>query len=295
MKNNSFPLKIQLIGVALVAIITLTTAANTKNSDTLKVASYNLRINTISDTGDKSWIQRKKFIGQLINFYQFDVFGVQEISNEAQQSDLIAYLPNYTCLTKGRGNTSGTSGERIGIVFRSDRFEMGKNGFFFISEKPDSASKGWDAALNRIAVWAEFRDKFTNKHFYFFNVHLDHKGVVSRAEGAKLVVSKMKEIAKDSPVFCTGDFNATSKDTAMYNNMTRYYKDSRVASQTVPIGFVGTFNSFNVNATDFDENVRIDFIFTNNKVYSYSSINDKFVAGSFPSDHFPIMIKTKLK
>ena len=43
--------------------------------------------------------------------------------------------------------------------------------------------KGWDAACERVATWAIFKDKKSGKEFFFLNTHLDHMGQVARHEG----------------------------------------------------------------------------------------------------------------
>lgn len=51
--------------------------------------------------------------------------------------------------------------------------------------------------------------------FYFFNVHYDHEGVVARRESSHLIMSRIKNIAGNAPIFLTGDFNALPTDEPM--------------------------------------------------------------------------------
>ena len=44
------------------------------------------------------------------------------------------------------------------------------------------------------------------------NTHLDHKGQQARKEGARLLLTKVNELAPGLPVVMTGDFNAEMKD-----------------------------------------------------------------------------------
>lgn len=264
-------------------------------SDTLNIATYNIRIKTPGDINERSWDNRKAHVAQLINSYKFDVFGVQEIAESTQGDDLASLLPAYRFFSKGRDNSAGTSGERIGIFYNKVRFREENNGFFFLSETPDAVSKGWDAALNRICVWMKLYDTITKKSFYFFNVHFDHVGTTARAESAKLVVAKIKEIAGDDYVICGGDFNAPPSETTVHKAMTSYFDDSRVISETTPTGSVGTFNGWSINSSTFTENKKIDYIYCKKfQVISYSVLNDKYVAEAYPSDHFPVLIKCKM-
>lgn len=265
-------------------------------SDTLNIATYNIRIKTAGDINARSWDNRKAYVAQLINSYKFDVVGVQEIANNTQENDLSDLLPAFSFFSKGRDDTAGTSGERIGIFYNKVRFTVENSGFFFLSETPNVASKGWDAALNRICVWMKLYDTITKKSFYFFNVHFDHVGTTARVESAKLVIAKIKEIAGDNNVICGGDFNASTDESAVHAAMKLYMVDSREVSETTPTGSVGTFNGWNVTSSSFSESTKIDYLYCKNvQVISYSVLNDKFVKETYPSDHFPVMIKCKIK
>ena len=72
--------------------------------------------------------------------------------------------------------------------------------------------KGWDAACERVATWAVFKDKESEKEFFFLNTHLDHMGQIARHEGASLVLEQVKQLAGNLPVIVTGDFNAVPTD-----------------------------------------------------------------------------------
>ena len=148
-------------------------------SDTLTIATYNIRVKTPVDTSYRSWDNRKNEVAKVIKVNNFDVFGVQEIKDKQQKKDLITLLPEYGSFSKGRSNTKGTKGENIAIFYNKSRFKKIDNGFFFLSESPSIAGKGWDAALNRICVWVKLYDNVSKNSFYFFNVHFDHLVITS--------------------------------------------------------------------------------------------------------------------
>jgi mRNA deadenylase 3'-5' endonuclease subunit Ccr4 len=56
-------------------------AKNTDNASTLKVATFNIRLQTSADTGARSWDNRKRSVVRIIKHYNLDVFGVQEVGN----------------------------------------------------------------------------------------------------------------------------------------------------------------------------------------------------------------------
>ncbi|MDO9152386.1 MAG: endonuclease/exonuclease/phosphatase family protein [Paludibacter sp.] len=260
-------------------------------SDTLRIATYNVRIKTSGDIDKRAWDERKPFVAQLINSNRFDVFGVQELVNQKQENDLKVLLPSFNFFSKGRDDTQGTSGERLTIFYNKNRFNELDNGFFFLSETPEIASKGWDAALNRICVWVKLYDKVNKKTYFFFNVHFDHIGTTARAQSAALVVKKMNEIARDETTFCVGDFNASPYETAVYKTMTAKYTDGKIVYNSETSGSMGTFNGWDVSKDKFPENVRIDYIFTAKvRILAYKVLTDKYVPETYPSDHFPVMM-----
>lgn len=266
------------------------------NSDTLHIATYNVRIKTTGDTNERSWDKRKSFVAQLISSYRFDVFGVQELVNLAQEKDLNKLLPSYKCYSKGRDNNEGTSGERLSIYYNKNRFNVIDSGFFFLSPTPNVASKGWDAALNRICVWVKLYDTITKKNFCFFNVHFDHMGITARSESANLLISKVKEITGSETTYCVGDFNASPFETAVYDKMKSYFKDSKIEGKSEQVNSVGTFNNWDVNAGFLPESLRIDYVFyTKVKILTYKVLTDKYVAETYPSDHFPVMITSVIE
>jgi len=58
-------------------------------NDTLNVATYNVRIRTSVDTNERSWANRKPHIAKLIQNHQFDIVGIQELSDQQQVHILI--------------------------------------------------------------------------------------------------------------------------------------------------------------------------------------------------------------
>ena len=95
---------------------------------------------------------------------------------------------------------------------------------------------------------------------------------------------------RSAPVIVCGDMNVRD-DSEAYATFTRYLKDSRTEALKID-GPIGTFHSFGRV-----EPFRIDFLFVNEavKVLNYTVNNQKFENGVFPSDHYPVFIKIKIK
>ncbi|KAA6310793.1 hypothetical protein EZS27_037966, partial [termite gut metagenome] len=219
----------------------------------------------------------------------FDIVGTQE--GFLHQLRDICDLPEYVYFGAGREDGK-EAGEHSAIIYKKDRLHILKSGNYWLSETPDKPGLGWDATCcNRICSWVKFKDKQTRKEFYVFNVHFDHQGVIARKESGKLMIQKIKEIAKDAPAICTGDFNSTP-ETEQIKAMSSFLLDSRQATITPPYGPTGTFN------TRFRNPVkeRIDYIFVTPhfQVSKYAVLTDNNGI-YYPSDHQPVTAELLFK
>mgnify|MGYP003643786237 CR=1 FL=1 len=253
-----------------------------ENSD-IKIASYNLRMDTPKDSLN-AWPLRKENVKALIQYHNFDIIGTQE--GFIHQLNGLLEMPGFAFVGAGRDDGK-TAGEHSAIFYKTDRFTVIDSGDFWLSETPDKPGLGWDATCcNRIASWVLFKDKKSKKEFYVFNAHFDHQGVVARKESGKLMVQKIKEIAKNKPVICTGDFNSTP-DTEQIIALSALLNDSYSATKMPPYGPVGTTNSFQFTAPMKN---RIDYVFVSKdfEVSKYAVLTDA-KNQRYPSDHLPVV------
>ena len=259
-----------------------------KAQQPLNVMTFNIRYNNAGDSLN-SWTYRKDIAASQVTFFNVDILGVQEALYD-QMLDLQQRLPNYKY--KGVGRTDGkTKGEYSAIFYNTATLAFLNGSTFWLSQTPDSAGiTGWDAALPRIVTWCMFEDKINHKKFFAFNTHFDHIGKVARAESAKLLLNKVKEIAGNYPAVITGDFNARDEDEPIKiivdKNNPNHFTDSKFTSLTPHYGPDGTFNAFTNKEVD---NKAIDHIFIKNniKVLKHATISESW-NGRFSSDHFPV-------
>lgn len=254
----------------------------------IRVASYNLRMDTPSDSLN-AWPHRKENVKALIQYHDFDIVGTQE-GFLHQLQDLME-MPGYAYFGAGRDD-GREAGEHSAIIYKKDRFAVIDSGNFWLSETPDKPGLGWDATCcNRIASWVKFNDRKTGKAFYFFNVHFDHQGVIARRESGKLMVAKITEITGGEPVICTGDFNSTP-ETEQIKGMSALLHDAYTATQLPPYGPVGTSNGFRFTAALKN---RIDYVFVSNHftVLTYAALTDA-KDQRYPSDHLPVVARVRL-
>lgn len=281
----------------------------------LVVASYNIRYDNPHD-GDNGWANRRDHVKALIRYHDFDIFGIQEgVYNQVLD---IAELEQYAWYGKGRDDGEH-AGEHCAIYYKKDRFKLLSSGDFWLSETPDVPTIGWDSRVNkRICTWGRFRDLDSRKEFYFISVHFDNIGAVARRESAKLMVSKIKEIAGNNPVICVGDFNSTP-DTEQIATLETVLNDAWKVTLTPPYGPERTSSGFGYDpererrmdslfvarsqnqaeagAANAEpprrRSRRIDYILVSDhvRVLNYAVLTDFYGTYRFPSDHFPVASK----
>ena len=257
------------------------------NGQNLKIMSYNIRLDLAVD-GDNDWSHRKDFFASQIQFYEPDVFGIQEALPN-QVNDIANRLPQYNFVGVGREGFG--KGESSTIFYNQERLKMLLNNTFWLSETPDEISLGWDAAYKRVCTYALFKDVKTKQLFWVFNTHLDHVGEKAKINGIQLILSKIKEVNnKKYPVILTGDLNSEPESENIFL-LKKEMKDTREISKTQPFGPSGTFNGFKHN-----EPVTrlLDYIFISNdagfKVEKYAVLSDSKDL-RYPSDHLPVYVE----
>lgn len=257
-----------------------------EDKEVLKIATFNLRMDTPSD-GENAWFHRKDMVNDLIRFYGFDLFGTQE--GFTHQLNDILRLSDYRFIGVGRDDGKD-AGEHCAIFYRSDRFKVLDQGDFWLSEHPEKPGRGWDGTCcNRICTWGKFEDLKNHKQFYFFNVHYEYEGDVARRESSNLMISRIKSIAGNQPVFLTGDFNAfPTEEPIRILNDSGFLNDSYKITKEVPFGPVCTYHGYD---STIKTEERLDYIWVTDSIQidKYGVLTNTLY-GHTPSDHFPVMV-----
>lgn len=278
----------------------------------LMVGSYNIRYKNWNDSVQGNvWNKRCQVICDQLNFMAPDVFGAQEVLY-GQLQDMKAALDGYDYIGIGRDDGE-RAGEHEAIFYKTDKIKLLDHGDFWLSETPEKPGLGWDAVCVRICTWGKF--SMDEAIFYYFNLHMDHVGVIARREAAKLVVARIREIAQGAPVVLTGDFNV-DQTNEIYTIFTEsgLLKDSYDAAR-IRFAENGTFNAFK---TEYYTTSRIDHVFVSPEIQveSYGVLTnsywtpdetidtlkafdapqeisfDKYIRRN-PSDHYPVFVKVK--
>lgn len=257
--------------------------------------TFNIRLNTPADSAN-AWPNRKDLAARLIQFHDIDLVGMQEALPE-QVSDLLERLQDFGWL--GVGRDDGKSGGEFSPVFyRKGRFKILENGTFWLSQTPDSVSRGWDAACNRIVTWVKFKDRISNQTFYLFNTHLDHMGQIARRESALLIKSRISSIAEHFPVILIGDFNAHPDAEPirilLTPESTWYFVDSKWISKLPHYGPSYTFTGFDPTPRPSGDPIDYIFVTPDMTVLKHATLPD-IQDGCLPSDHYPVFVEIVLK
>lgn len=274
--------RILLFALAALVAFPQISDAKKKDSDGLKVMSYNIRYGSAED-GTNSWKYRWPATIEMLNDVQPDVFGVQE-ALDFQLTHVSEMARNYKNVGVGREDGKH-DGEHMAIFWNKKTVKMLKWGTFWLSETPEKPSMGWDAACFRTATWALMKDKKTGKKFYFVNTHLDHVGKEARKLGLKLIVDRIDDINPEKyPMVLTGDFNVTPDDPCLVDLDKIMTSTRKIARKTDK---KGTFNGWRKDR----EGHAIDYIYVSgfSEVSEYETIVKRYADRSFISDHYPIM------
>ena len=192
--------------------------------------SFNIRFDTSKD-GENAWPKRKEMVGQWVKSESPDVIGLQEALRH-QIDDIKKVATAYS--EYGVGRDDGKSrGEHCTILYLKKRFSLDKSdcGTFWFSDTPEKvASKSWGNEIPRICTWARFIEKKTDKGFYVYNVHYDHRSQPSRLGASELIIQRIsKRKRSNEPIILMGDFNASENNPAI-----KIFKDE-------PLNLVDTF------------------------------------------------------
>ncbi|WRT65727.1 uncharacterized protein IL334_002675 [Kwoniella shivajii] len=207
--------------------------------EVIHVATVNVRYNngTTSDGPifdipyrEKPWSERKtRLVDCLLSTGDLDIIGFQEVLHD-QLLDLQHLLgPVYGHVGVGRDDGK-QAGEYSPIFYDKMKFDLVDWSTIWLSTTPDIPSKGWDAALPRIATLLTLRRKDKKGCLvHAVNTHYDHLGLRARAESSLLIRSQIwqwvkrieerEKVEVEGPVILFGDFNSPPSEGG-YRNIT---------------------------------------------------------------------------
>jgi len=254
----------------------------------LTVMSFNIRYGTAND-GDNHWLKRREQLFDLLREQQADVVGLQEALH-GQIEEILQAVPGYDYVGVGRSD-GRRAGEYAAILFKSSRLRVRRSDTFWLSDTPGVVkSTSWGNQIERICTWAYVEDR-EGPSFYLYNVHLDHQSQPSREKSVALLLERIKARDPKAPAVVTGDFNAGEANPAAQAMLAGFRDSFRVLhSDTTE---AGTFNGFKLGQTGGE---KIDFVFVEpgTEVLAAEIVRTSR-DGRYPSDHFPVTARIRLR
>ena len=259
----------------------------------LKIMSFNIHTGNDGSTGANSWPTRKVACAEMIRDQKPSIVGFQEAQFDSQWTYMkteLADTYNSYGVSRNTGEESG-SGETMGVLYDKSIIELLESGTFWLSETPNTPSKGWGANYYRTATWIRFKYLPTNKEFFFINTHLDHQVSDARIGGMQLIADKFKKYKDTHPLFLTGDMNTTSDNEAM-DSIEDFMYNTRDNAPAPLTDYATTFPNYGKSTSV----KMIDHIYCSNnlRVLEYHTIVEKYNDIPYVSDHNPIYAIVKL-
>ncbi len=284
-------------------------------STNIKVMSYNIRLIANEDINEHYWTNRKEHMIDLLDYYDADIIGFQEVTHPQynylidQIGDEYNYYGIYRSgLNRERGDMIISNPDpkptllnmlRIAIVdegspifYRKSRFELLDYDTFWLRENPEKPGRGWDANIRRVCSYVKLRDHYTDEIITVYNTHFDHRGDLARQNSADLIYEYIEQ--SQGTHIAMGDFNVPEGGEVYNSIVSRSLSDAKFLSPEDKRDSGPTFNGFG----RYSRAVPIDYIFIDNNAFnvlSYRIITDKYADNYYISDHYPVLVELEYK
>ena len=258
----------------------------------MKVMTFNLRTDFPLDINNR-WDKRKEIVYDIIKDNDFDIIGVQELSNKMFK-DLTSEISNYNFVGSPRSKKYFIERNDILVSIRHRILDYNT---FWLSEKPDEIGSAiWYSVFPRICTTAliELED---GNIIRVYNTHLDFLFPKAREYGLKKICEYMENQHKkdDYPAILMGDFNAMPSSKAIRDfSEGRYSAKKFIAVQenNKEIYSMSTLSKFKGKK----KGLHIDYIFVTEEFnVRNSEILYHNKEGRYPSDHYPVSAELEIK
>lgn len=253
----------------------------------MKVMSFNLRTDFMLDINNR-WNRRKHIVYDIINKFDCDIIGVQEL-NENMYNDLSINLNNYNIV--GERRTKRFFSEKNDILVNKRNKVLDYNTFWLSKDINKIGSSVWYSLYPRICTTALIELNNGNR-IRVYNTHLDCGIPLAKKYGllriSQYIDKKDKEGEVSIPIILMGDFNLTPSNKIINEFKSGIYcKRKLMAVQEFKkdIYNMSTISGFK----GYRKGLHIDYIFVSSefKVNNVEIVNYN-ENGKYPSDHYPI-------
>ncbi len=258
----------------------------------IRVGTYNIRMSNLDKDEDNVWSARKPRLLSSIKDNAFDIFGVQEVSTQAQKDLKDALGNDYTINFFSPYYQNGQGDKAMGILFRTSKFTMSDWHWFWASENPDVLSvndTGDKGNFSRGGCCAVFTHKETGVKFFLMCSHACLNTEPNNKFAHVYIDIEKKYNTENLPSFFVGDLNAVPSSEAVATYKT-WWTDAFTGAD-VRDGAPNTYNGWSSQ----QGKTRIDYIWYRNnvKVTAYHC-NNTLYNDLYASDHFPVSADVKI-
>lgn len=286
------PVFLRFLLLSIILLLTTQHSHSQTNEDDaiFSIASFNIHYISLRREV-LPWNERRDAVTAAMAELNADIVAFQEMEtwagrgerSENIQLDWISQnAPQYSIASVGDPEIYPSTQP---ILYKTDKFKLIDQGFFFFSERPDEIySRPWDQSFSAFASWSQFEDLATNQRFRVVNVHFDHSSKINRHGAAHLVSDRINPwLSEQEPVIVIGDFNALS----WFKTIDILLEDDRLELADR----AGSTFHFNKGLNLFPA---IDHVIYSGfeQLGKTLRLNKKY-EGVWPSDHYPIKVDLK--
>ncbi|PHV69394.1 endonuclease [Sporanaerobium hydrogeniformans] len=257
----------------------------------MKIMTFNLRSDNILDIHNR-WKKRKEIVYKVINKYQCDIIGLQEVTGQMEK-DIKENMEAYQIF--GEGRTKKLFLEKNNLLIKHN-YPIQAPETFWLSSTPDRVGSSiWYSLFPRICTTAIVEVK-PGVCVRVYNTHLDCLLPYAREYGLKKIAQAMEKYQKqeDLPCILMGDFNATPESKLIKNFKNGVYSNKHfiavqeMDSQLYKESTMGMFKGK-------EKGMHIDYIFVSDdfNIKDVRIVRDN-MEGKYPSDHYPIIADIEL-
>lgn len=255
------------------------------------VGSFNIHYIT-PNRDDFNWPDRRDAVRQVIGEMNADILAFQEMETfeggDANQRNLqldwvLEHYPEYTVGAYGDAEEFPITQP---ILFRTERFELLDQGWFFYSETPEVIySRTFNDSYPAFTSWVLLHDTRSGHDIRVVNNHFDYARGGNRRRSAQLVADYVEpHLAANEPVVVLGDFNAP----AFWSPMP--YLKRQGLNLVEPSGGTHHFNRGWALIPAIDHILISKDLEALGEIERYTDAYD----GVYPTDHYPIKATLRL-
>ena len=249
-----------------------------------KFMTFNMLTDSFFLPGNPPFAIRKNAVREMIETYQPDLIGVQEV-NHHMLSEMSGVFDGYTSF--GDSRHAVKADEYNLIFYRHDRFDLKTGRTLWLSDHPErKGSKIIGSQFPRIVTIANLYDHSSQHGFTFANTHLDANFSIIRQRQSLILLELLKQYSHGIFTVLTGDFNAIrgSREISILETEMQDLTDPSIGST-----LRGKIGSMRNHQLPIDHILITPFV----SDHSIQKITASY-HNIYPSDHYPVLVKVRI-